>query len=212
MRKIMTTMVLSLCVCLLSGCMAMSTPKLDMSYKTKPKFNVKSIKAKKSISNVKGADLRGTSPFLIGSDTTTQTGPYGIEVTSTSNYLATKPLINTIAETFNHALFESGYKLSDRNPDYILKVNLLKIKTQSLQGMFSANFNCSLTLQVQLQNAKTDQLVWKRTFVSKGKHHVKTFAGFSNDQYGYVRDSFHKALNNIIKQLLTSGDFRSVFS
>lgn len=181
---------------LLSGCAWTRTP-VQMSLA--PQINQpvrKPLKVALEVAPVK--DTRPVSGPLV---LIQKQNAYG---KTTGAYVTPKPVAEIFREGLETALKQNGFETTNGTP-YLLESTIQGFDSDVIAGIWEGTFIAKVTARFELVNQTNNLPVWHDTYI--GQDRVRAAIGTGQ----LVADSFTRASDDVIRQLISDPAFRRCF-
>ena len=181
---------------LLTGCAWTRTP-VEMSLA--PKVNQPVKQPEKATLTV--APVKDTRPVKDGLVLMQKQNEYG---NTTGAYVTTNPVAEIFGDGLEATLKQNGFESANGMP-YVLESTIQGFDYQTIAGFWQATFIPKVTVRFELVNQTNQLPVWHDTFI--GQDRAQTPIGTGQ----FVADSFSRACDDVIQQLVSDPEFRSYF-
>jgi len=124
---------------------------------------------------------------------------------TTGAYVTQKPVAEIFSDGLKTALKQGGFETTN-GTQYVLGSTIQGFDTQIIEGFWQGTLIAKVTVRFELVNQTNQLPVWHDTYT--GQNRVQ--AAFGTGQL--VADSFSRASEDVIQQLINDRTFRSYFS
>jgi len=181
---------------LLSGCAWTQTP-VQMSLA--PRVNQPVRKPLKAALEV--APVKDTRPVDNPSVLIQKQNAYG---KTTGAYVTPKPVAEIFRDGLETALKQNGFETTNGTP-YVLESTIQGYDYDTIAGFWQGTFIAKVTVRFELMNQTNDMPVWHDTYIGQDRAQAAIGTG------QFVSDSFTRASDEVIRQLVADPTFRSFF-
>ena len=182
---------------LLTGC-AFSRTTIQMSVAPKVDEPVKEpVKASLEVATVKDSRSVADGSVLIHKKN-------GYGMTTSGAYVTEKPIAEIIQDGLNAALRQNGFETTN-GTHYVLQGEIQNCDYQAIAGLWTGTLISKLTVRFELTSPATKLPVWHETY--NGQDSSQSSWGTGQ----FVADSFSRAAEDVIRQLIQDRTFRSYF-
>ena len=181
---------------LLTGCAWTKTP---VQMTLAPKMNQPSKESPKAA--LKVAPVADNRPVADKTVLIQKQNAYG---NTTGAYVTQKPVAEIFCDGLETALKQSGLETTN-GTQYVLESKIQGFDYQTIEGFWQGTLIAKVTVRFDLVNQTNQLPVWHDTYI--GQDRAQSALGTGQ----FVADSFSRASEDVIQQLLTDPMFRSYF-